>query len=89
MDIDIAPHNIKRSHRSSPSRQPGEKPHPVIVKFVRCNDRTKIFRNKKKLKGKKISITGSLAASRMEKLKEARELIFAMSGPTMIRFSVN
>ena len=74
LDIDIAPHNIKRSHRSSQSRQPGEKPHPVIVKFVRCNDRTKIFRNKKKLKGKKISITESLTASRMEKLKEAREL---------------
>ena len=33
-----------------------------------------MFRNKKKVKGKKILITESLRTSRMEKLKEAREL---------------
>ena len=74
LDIDIAPHDIKRSHRIGQLRQPGEKECPIIVKFVLSNNRNKIFRNKKKLKGKKISITESLTANRMEKLKEAREL---------------
>ena len=74
MDIDIAPHDIKRSHRIGQLRQPGEKECPIIVKFVLSNNRNKIFRNKKKLKGKKILITESLTANRMEKLKEAREL---------------
>ena len=37
------------------------------------NDRKKIFDSKKKLKGKKIAITESLAVTRMEKLNEARE----------------
>ena len=35
LDIDIAPHDIERSHRIGQSRQPGEKQHPIIVKFVR------------------------------------------------------
>ena len=47
MNIEIAPNNIKRSHRNGQSRQPGEKPRPIIVKFVRYNHRNIIFRNKK------------------------------------------
>ena len=75
LDIDIVPHDIERSHKIGQSRQHGEKPRPIIVKFVRFNDGNKIFRNKvKKLKGKKISITESLTVSRMEKFKEAQEL---------------
>ena len=35
LDTDIAPHDIERSHRIGQSRQPGEKQHPIIVKFVR------------------------------------------------------
>ena len=44
-----------------------------MVKFVRHNDKHKIYRNKKRLKGKKISITESLTKARMEKLNETRE----------------
>ena len=73
LDIDIAPHNIERSHRIGQPRKPGEKQCPIIVKFVRYNDHNKIFRNKKKLKCKKMLITESLAAKRMEKLKEVPE----------------
>ena len=72
MDIDIAPHDTERSDRIGQSREHGEKPRPIIVRFVRYKNRNKIFRNKKK--GKKVSITEGLTASRMEKLKEAREL---------------
>ena len=70
MDTDIAHHNIEKSHRIGQSRQPGEKPRPIIAKFVRYNSLNKMFRNKKTLKSKKNSITESLKASRMEKLKE-------------------
>ena len=54
-------------------RNTDEKPRPIIIKLVGYNDRKKIFDSKKKLKGKKIAITESLAVTRMEKLKEARE----------------
>ena len=36
--------------------------------------RNKLFKNKRKLKGKKVSITESMTKVRMEKLKEAREI---------------
>ena len=42
-------------------------------KFVRCNLRQNIFKNKKLLKGKGVSITESLAKDGMAKLNEARE----------------
>ena len=74
LNIDIAPNDIEKSHRIGQSRQPGEKLRPIIVKFVRYNHYNIMFRNKKKAKGKKILITESLRTSRMEKLKEAREL---------------
>ena len=45
---------------------------PVIVKFVRRNDGRKIYINKKLLKGTKVSITESLTACRIAKLKEAK-----------------
>ena len=54
-------------------RNTDEKPRPIIIKLVGYNDRKKIFDSKKKLKGKKIAITESLAVTRMEKLNEARE----------------
>ena len=49
------------------------KPRPVIVKFARCNIREKVFKSKKKLKGKNISITESLTRYQMSVLNEARE----------------
>ena len=68
MNIEIARNDIERSHRNGQSRQPGEKTRPIIVKFVRYNHRNIIFRNKKDW------ISKRLTASRMEELKEAREL---------------
>ena len=43
------------------------------MKFVRYNDRNRVFRNKKKLKGQKISITETLPKIRMDKLIKAKE----------------
>ena len=47
MNIEIAPNDIERSHRNCQSRQPGERPRPIIVKLVQYNHRNIIFRNKK------------------------------------------
>ena len=49
------------------------KPIPVIIKFVRYNDRKKIFSSKKLLKDSGVPITESLTAFRMKKLNNARE----------------
>ena len=43
------------------------------MKFIRHNDKSKIYSNKRKLKGTGISITESLTKIRLEKLKIARE----------------
>ena len=48
-------------------------PRPVIVKFARYNVREKVFKSKKNLKAKNISITESLTGYRMTVLNEARQ----------------
>ena len=53
-------------------RDIGQKSRPIIIKFVRYNDRKNIFNRKKKLKGKHIAATESLTATRIKKLKETR-----------------
>ena len=73
LDMDIAPHDIEKSHRIGQSRQPREKPRPIIVRFVRYIDRNKIFRNKKNLEVKNFDNWKSYSKQN-EKLKEAREL---------------
>ena len=60
-----------RSHRLGKSQ--AGKIRPVVVKFARYHTRNKIFRKKKLLKGKQVSITESLTKRRMAELKEARE----------------
>ena len=73
MDIEMFLDDIDRSHRIGKQKDDPNKVRPVIVKFTRYNDRNKIFRNKKRLNGKKMSITESLTGLRMSKLKEAKD----------------
>ena len=49
MDEAISIQDIDQTHRL-PGKKPNEKSRPVIVKFVRCNTRNLIFKNKKKIK---------------------------------------
>ena len=65
--------DIDRSHRLGKKKEPGTKPRPIIVKFLRYNDRSKVFKNKKRLKGTRISITESLTGTRMRFLTETRD----------------
>ena len=72
MDIEILPNYLDRLHRI---RNPKTKTKvwAIIVKFVWYNLRHNIFKNKKLLKGKGVSITESLTKDRITELNEARE----------------
>ena len=78
-DIDISTmiaitDNIDRTHKTEKCNPQKKNPRHVIVKFVRCNVRERVFfSNQRKLKGKQISISKSLTKLRLIKLKEARE----------------
>ena len=70
MDLDISPGDIDRTHRIGvPTKG---KNRPIIVRSVRYIDRRRIFTNKKRLKGKNMSINESLTKIKMSALKEAR-----------------
>ena len=73
MDIDMPISAIERTHRIGTPKQKKKKSRPIIVKFVRYYDRKNVYVNKKRLKGKGISVTESLTKFRMQKLLEARE----------------
>ena len=73
MDIKITANDINRTHRIRKLKNNG-KPRPVIIKFVRYNDRKKVFSSKRLLKDSGVSITKSLTAFRMKKLTNARDV---------------
>ena len=73
MDEEITHLDIDRSHRLGNRKLDKSKPRPIIIKFSRYNVRARIFKNKKKLKGKRTSVTESLAKTRMEKLQKVKE----------------
>ena len=71
LKLNINEKDICRSHRigkktegSRNTRSNKKKSRPVIVKFISYSDRKDVFFNKRKLKGKDISITESLTVSR-------------------------
>ena len=65
MDIKITENGIDRTHIIGKPKSNG-KPRPVIIKFVRYNDRKKVFSSKKLLKDSGVSITESLTTFRMK-----------------------
>ena len=56
-------------HRTGNPRNTYEKPRPIIIKLVRCNDRKKVLDSKKKLEEKKITIAESLKVYVYEKVE--------------------
>ena len=74
MDLEIFTDDLDRTHRIGKVKEDSRHKRPIIVKFIRHNDKHKVFRNKKRLKGKKVSITESLTKTRMAKLNEARDI---------------
>ena len=67
-------HDIGRTHHLGKRKLDNNVTQPIIVKFTRYNVRNKIFRSKKKLKGKTVSITESLTKRSVVELKKAREM---------------
>ena len=65
-------HEEYYTHRIGELEKIRGKIRPTIVKFVRYNDRNRVFRNKK-LKGQKIPITESLTKIRKDELRQAKE----------------
>ena len=72
MDIEILPNDLDRLHRIG-NRNTKTIERLIIVKSVRYNLRHNIFKNKKLLKGKAISITERFTKDRMAKLNQAKE----------------
>lgn len=60
--VDITIADIDRSHRVG--RKGGEKPRPVIVKFVSYRKRSELFRNKRRLKSTNLTLREDLTKSR-------------------------
>ena len=71
---EITIHDIDRTHHLGERKLDNNVPRPIIVKFTRYNVRNRIFKTKKKLKGKTVSITESLTKRRVTELRKAREM---------------
>ena len=68
LDLDITLWDLERIHRIRESKRIRGKS-SYYCEIVRYNDRNRVFKNKKKLKGQKISIAESLTKIRMDKLR--------------------
>ena len=64
---------IERTRWIGKPKKSRAKTRPIIVKLVQCNDQNRVFRNNKKLKEQKISVTENLTKIRMDKLRQAKE----------------
>ena len=70
MDLDISPKDIDCTHRIGvPSKG---KNRPIIVKFVKYMDKSRIFTKKKRLNRKNMSTIESLSKIRMSALRDAK-----------------
>ncbi len=73
LGIELSPDHIDRSHRLG-RHGPGDKPRPIIIKFVSYRHRELVYRNKRKLKNSSLLITESLTSSRMALYREAHKM---------------
>ena len=77
LGIELTVDGIQRSHRVGPkketrnTRSSKPNPRPIIVRFANWRKRNEVFRAKKMLKGKRISISENLTKNRYNLLKEA------------------
>ena len=70
----ITIHDIDRTCCLGKRKLDNSVPRPIIVKLTSYNVPNRIFKTKKKLKGKTVSITEVLAKRRLVELKKAREM---------------
>ena len=72
VSVEIKEDDLDRSHRLEKSKRKDNKTRPITVKFACYDVRRKIFKNKRKLKGKRLLITESLTSSQMLLLGDAQ-----------------
>ena len=70
----ITIHDIDRTCCLGKRKLDNSVPRPIIVKLTSYNVPNRIFKTKKKLKGKTVSITEVLTKRRLVELKKAREM---------------
>ena len=73
LNEDVLLADLDRTHRIRKKSDSSSKPRLLIIKFAPYNIREKVFKIKKTLKDRNISITESLTRYRMSVLNEARE----------------
>ena len=67
--VEVQACDIDRSHRVG--RRDGDRPRPIIVKFVSYRKRSEVYRNKRQLKGSGITVREDLTRQRHGLLREA------------------
>ena len=78
LGLDIGKDHIQRSHRLGPkrigrnTRTTKATPRPIILRFTSYRQRSLVFRSKKLLKGKPVSITENLTQTRYHLLNAAK-----------------
>src|SRR5690606_16723040 len=71
LGLSVSPNEIDISHRIGSAD--GDRPRPIIVKFVRREKRLEVLRNRKKLAGTPVSIDVDLTKERARLLKRAKD----------------
>ena len=96
LGIDITVHEIERSHRLGPInnrrnlRSVRVNPRPIILRFNSFRKRQKVFKAKRSLKGKKVSLSENLTKQRYEIYKAAvtkygRDKVWTNEGRTLTK----
>ena len=69
MGVEVREEDLDRTHRIGRANRSDGKTRPIIIKFARYAVRIAVYKNKKKLKGKRFLITESLTENRVKALK--------------------
>ena len=69
MGVEVREEDLDRTHRIGRANRSDGKARPIIIKFARYAVRNAVYKNKKKLKGKRFLITESLTENRVKALK--------------------
>ena len=70
LSTDLSESDITRSHRLG--KKSSNKTRPIIAKFISYQPRSEVYRNKKKLKGTKLTITENLTKRRVSLLNSCK-----------------
>ena len=75
LKVNLNRDHLDRTHRVGKRKPSGEKPRPIIMKFISYTKRQAVFTTKKNLKGSNLLITESLTTKRMAVLRAAQKKV--------------